>query len=77
MPVILLSVSKTKPKMKDKILNALKQEYARLGVGDIILMGLAEMLTGTSRHDSVGRHGAVSRVWWVNAKLFYWTPFFF
>ncbi len=34
--------------MKDKIFNALKQEYARLGLGDNILMGLAEMLAGTS-----------------------------
>ena len=48
MPVILHSISKTKPKMKDKIFNALKQEYARLGLGDNILMGLAEMLAGTS-----------------------------
>ena len=34
--------------MKDKILNALKQEYAHLGLGDGILSGLAEMLAGTS-----------------------------
>ena len=34
--------------MKDKIFNALKQEYARLGLGDNILLGLAEMLAGTS-----------------------------
>lgn len=34
--------------MKDKIFNALKQEYARLGLGDNILSGLAEMLAGTS-----------------------------
>ena len=33
--------------MKDKILNALKQEYAHLGLGDGILSGLAEMLAGT------------------------------
>ena len=39
---------KIKPNMKDKIFNALKQEYARLGLGDNILLGLAEMLAGTS-----------------------------
>lgn len=39
---------KIKPNMKDKIFNALKQEYARLGLGDNILSGLAEMLAGTS-----------------------------
>lgn len=33
--------------MKDKILNALKQEYAHLGLGEGILSGLAEMLAGT------------------------------
>lgn len=39
---------KNQAKMKDKIFNAQKQEYARLGLGDNILMGLAEMLAGTS-----------------------------
>ena len=34
--------------MKEKIFNALKQEYARLGLGDGILSGLAEMLASTS-----------------------------
>lgn len=34
--------------MKDKIFNALKQEYARLGLGDGILSGLAEMLASTT-----------------------------
>lgn len=33
--------------MKDKIFNALKQEYARLGLGDNILLGLAEILVGS------------------------------
>lgn len=33
--------------MKTKIFNALKQEYARLGLGDNILSGLSEMLAGT------------------------------
>lgn len=33
--------------MKDKIFNALKQDYSHLGLGEAILMGLAESLAGT------------------------------
>lgn len=42
------TVSKNEPNMKDNIINVLKQAYVQLGLGDNILLELAEMLASTS-----------------------------
>lgn len=46
--------------MKDKIFNALKQEYSRLGLGDNILSGLAQMLATTGMVTDENLQGVIA-----------------